>query len=83
MTSTPKSPGPRFCNQRVHVGAVHVEQAAFGVHEFGDLVNLLLEKRPAYFGLVTISAATSSFICAASAATSTMPRSFDFKFSTA
>ena len=32
-----------LADQRVHVGAVHVEQAALGVHDFGDLVNLLLE----------------------------------------
>ena len=35
--------GAHFADQRVHVGAVHVEQAALGVHDVGDLVNLLLE----------------------------------------
>ena len=35
--------GTDFADQRVHVGAVHVEQAAFGVHDLGDLVDLLLE----------------------------------------
>ena len=35
--------GTDFADQRVHVGAVHVEQAALGVHDFGDLVDLLLE----------------------------------------
>ena len=35
--------GPRLADQRVHVGAVHVKQAAFGVHDVGDLVNVLLE----------------------------------------
>ena len=35
--------GTDFADQRVHVGAVHVEQAALGVHDVGDLVDLLLE----------------------------------------
>ena len=35
--------GTDFAHQRVHVGAIHIEQAAFGVHDFGDLVDLLLE----------------------------------------
>ncbi len=35
--------GPRLADQRVHVGAVHVEQAALGVQDVGDLVDLLLE----------------------------------------
>ena len=35
--------GADFADQRVHVGAVHVEQAALGVHDVGDLVDLLLE----------------------------------------
>ena len=35
--------GPRLAHQRVHVGAVHVEQRALGVQDVGDLVNLALE----------------------------------------
>ena len=35
--------GTHFADQRVHVGAVHIKQAAFSVHDVGDLVNLLLE----------------------------------------
>ena len=35
--------GPRLAHQRVHVGAVHVEQRALGVQNVGDLVNLALE----------------------------------------
>ena len=35
--------GADFADQRVHVGAVHVEQAALGVHDLGDLVDFLLE----------------------------------------
>ena len=36
-------PGTNFAHQRVHVRAIHIEQAAFGVKNVGDLVNLLLE----------------------------------------
>ena len=35
--------GPRHADQRVHVGAVHVEQRALGVQDLGDLVDVLLE----------------------------------------
>ena len=35
--------GARLPDQRVHVGAVHVEQAALSVQNLGDLVDLLLE----------------------------------------
>ncbi len=35
--------GSRFAHQRVHVGAVHVEQGALGVQNLGDLRNLALE----------------------------------------
>ena len=35
--------GPHLAHQRVHVGAVHVEQRALGVQNVGDLVNLVLE----------------------------------------
>ena len=35
--------GARLAHQRVHVGAVHVEQTAFGVHDLGNFVDLLLE----------------------------------------
>ena len=35
--------GPRFAHQCVHVGAVHVEQRAFGVENFGDPCDLALE----------------------------------------
>ena len=35
--------GPHLAHQRVHVGAVHVEQRALGVQDVGDLVNLALE----------------------------------------
>ena len=35
--------GANLAHKRVHVGAVHVEQAAFGVHDVRDLVDLLLE----------------------------------------
>ena len=41
--------GPRLADERVHVGAVHVEQAALSVHEFGDLVNLAARTRRAYW----------------------------------
>ena len=57
--------GPHFADQRVHVGAVHVEQRALGVQDVGDLVDLL-SKTPSVLGLVSISAATSSFTCASS-----------------
>ena len=43
ITSTPKSPGRVLPHQRVHVGAVHVEQGALGVENVGDLVDLALE----------------------------------------
>ena len=36
-------PGARLAHQRIHVGAVHVEQRALGVENVGDLVNLALE----------------------------------------
>ena len=35
--------GPGLADQRVHVGAVHVEQRALGVQNVGDLVNLAFE----------------------------------------
>ena len=35
--------GPHPADQGVHVGAVHVQQAAFGVQNVGDLMNVLLE----------------------------------------
>ena len=38
-----KVSGARFAHQGVHVGAVHVEQRALGVEDFGDLRNLALE----------------------------------------
>ena len=38
-----KVAGPRLADERVHVGAVHVEQRALGVENVGDLVDLALE----------------------------------------
>ena len=35
--------GPRFAHQRIHVGAVHVEQRTLGVQHVGDLVDLAFE----------------------------------------
>ncbi len=35
--------GTHLAHQRVHVGAIHVEQRAFFVQHVGDLVDLLLE----------------------------------------
>ena len=35
--------GAHFADQRVHVGAVHVEQRALGVQNVGDLVDLVFE----------------------------------------
>ena len=35
--------GPYLAHQRVHVGAIHIEQRALGVQNVGDLVNLALE----------------------------------------
>ncbi len=35
--------GPDLADQRVHVGAVHIDQRALGVQHVGDLVDLLLE----------------------------------------
>ena len=32
--------GASFADQRIHVGAIHVEQRAFGMQDVGDLVNL-------------------------------------------
>src|SRR5205807_3632010 len=34
---------PNLADQGVHVGAVHIEQAALGVQNLGDFVDLLLE----------------------------------------
>ena len=59
---------PHLAHQRVHVRAVHVEQAALGVHECRQSCGSPARRRPSVFGLVSISAATSSFICASSAA---------------
>ncbi len=36
-------PRTGLAHQRIHVGAVHVEQRAFGVEDVGDLVDLALE----------------------------------------
>ncbi len=38
-----KIAGPHLADQRVHVGAVHIQQAALGMQNVGDLVNVLLE----------------------------------------
>jgi 2C-methyl-D-erythritol 2,4-cyclodiphosphate synthase len=35
--------GARLADERVHVGAVHVEQRALGVQDVGDLVDFALE----------------------------------------
>ena len=35
--------GARLAHQGVHVGAVHIEQGALGVEDFGDLVDLAFE----------------------------------------
>ena len=35
--------GARLADERVHVGAVHVEERALGVEDVGDLVDLALE----------------------------------------
>ena len=35
--------GADLADQRVHVGAVHVEQRALGVEDVGDLVDLVFE----------------------------------------
>ena len=35
--------GADFADQGVHVGAVHVEQGAFGVEDVGDLVDLVFK----------------------------------------
>ena len=35
--------GANFAYQGIHVGAVHVDQAAFGMHNVGDFVDLLLK----------------------------------------
>src|SRR5215472_5148601 len=35
--------GPGLPDQGIHVGAVHVEEAAFLMEDLGDLVNLLFE----------------------------------------
>ena len=32
--------GARLADQSIHVGAIHVEQRAFGMQDVGDLVNL-------------------------------------------
>ena len=42
--------GAHLAHQRVHVGAVHVEQRALGVQNVGDLVNLVLEDADAWRG---------------------------------
>ena len=35
--------GTNLADQGVHVGAVHVEQSTLRMHDFGNLMNLLLE----------------------------------------
>ena len=35
--------GPHLAHQRIHVGAIHVHQRAFGMQHVGNLVDLLLE----------------------------------------
>ena len=43
ITSTPKSPGRDFADERVHIRAVHVQQRRLWRAGFGDLVDVLLE----------------------------------------
>ncbi len=38
-----KISGTNFPNQSIHVGAVHVQQAALSVHDVGYLMDLLFE----------------------------------------
>jgi len=57
MTSAPKSPDARR-EERVHVGAVEVEQRARLVQRASDLDDVLLEE-PSVLGLVIIITATS------------------------
>ncbi len=66
MTSTPMSPGRTMPGQGVHVGPVHVEEAALGVDDLGDLP-MSDSKTPRVLGLVTMRAATSSVIACSSA----------------
>ena len=44
MTSTPDVARAHLAEQRVQVGAVHVDEAARLVHDVGDLAELLLEQ---------------------------------------
>ena len=38
-----KVAGAHLAHQRIHVGAIHVEQRALGVQNVGDFMNLMLE----------------------------------------
>jgi len=81
MRSTPKSRA-RFANERVHVGTVHIEQAAFGVENVGDLVDFVLEHAER-MGFVSISAARLRSSAKQGLRYRTVPRSLDLRFSTA
>ncbi len=82
MTSTPKSPGRVLPHQGVHVGAIHVEQCAFGMQHVGDLVDLAFEDADG----VGVGEHQRGYVFVDDlfqlAATSTMPREFDRRFST-
>ena len=68
ITSMPVSPGQNLAEQRVEVGAVHVNQAASLVDDGGNLGDVLF-KIPSVDGLVTIRPAMSPGYCATAART--------------
>ena len=74
--------GPRLADQRIHVGAIHVEQRAFGVQDVGDLVNLAFKHADG--GRIGQHQRGGIFVDQLSPvrATSTMPCAFDFRFCT-
>jgi len=39
----PEVAGAHLAHQRVHVGAIHVEQRAFGMKDLGDAVDLVFK----------------------------------------
>ncbi len=74
--SAPMSSGLGDTHQRVHVGAVEIEQGAALMQRIGDVADFGLED-PSVLGLVTIRAATSSSSRRRISAASRKPRAFD------
>ena len=74
--------GPRDAHQRVHIGAIHVEQRALAMQDLRPPAMMCSSNTPSVLGFVTIRPATSSVTDFSSAPRSIMPCSSERMFST-